>query len=540
MSKSELPWSKSVPAGPWDYIVIGSGMGGMTTAATLASLGRRVLVLEGHYVPGGFTHEFKRKRWHWDVGVHAIGEVTDKAILGRVLKALTGERLQWASLGDPYEEFHYPEGFRIDFPDNPKAYRDVLLEKFPHERTAIDRYFSLVRQASGAMRGYYLSRVFPERAAALLNPLLQRQAKRFTTVTLQSVLDELTTDERLKTVLAGQWGYYGSPPREGSFAIHAAVVRHFLHGAHYPIGGAGEIAKALLQKVADAGGWTAIRTEVDEILVERGRAVGVRLVGGEEIRAKRVVSAASALVTATKLLPPSERPKPWATGIHELPPAPAHLCAYLGFQGDIRAAGAGSANQWFWKTWRTDGCTWDWETEAEAPVLYTSYPSLKDPSHDPGPDLLHTGEIVTFVPYEKFAKWKGTGWMKRGAEYDALKADLLQRLLDGLFAHRPGLKPLLRHAELSTPITTEHFVRPAAGSIYGIASSPARYANPWLRPRTPVKDLFLSGCDVGAAGVMGAFVGGILCATAAEPLEVLPWLRRVNAGDASGRTGPAR
>ena len=56
----------------------------------------------------------------------------------------------------------------------------------------------------------------------------------------------------------------------------------------------------------------------------------------------------------------------------------------------------------------------------------------------------------------------------------------------------------------------------------------------------PLKDLFLSGCDVGAAGVMGAFVGGILCATAAEPLEVLPWLRRVNAGDASARRGPAR
>lgn len=184
MSKNDLPWSKSIPAGPWDYIVVGSGMGGMTTAATLASLGRRVLVLEGHYVPGGFTHEFKRKRWHWDVGVHAIGEVTDKAILGRVLKALTGERLQWASLGDPYEEFHYPDGFRIDFPDNPRAYRDALVEKFPHEGAAIDRYFSLVRQASGAMRGYYLSRVFPERAAALLNPLLQRQARRFTSVTL--------------------------------------------------------------------------------------------------------------------------------------------------------------------------------------------------------------------------------------------------------------------------------------------------------------------------------------------------------------------
>ena len=143
----------------------------------------------------------------------------------------------------------------------------------------------------------------------------------------------------------------------------------------------------------------------------------------------------------------------------------------------------------------------------------------------PGPDQLHTGEIVTFVPYERFTKWRDAPWMKRGPEYDALKQDLLGRMLDGLFAQRPGLKPLVRHAELSTPLSTEHFARPAAGSIYGVVSTPARYANPWLRPRTPIKDLFLSGCDVGAAGVMGAFVGGTLCAAAAEPTEVLPWLR---------------
>lgn len=517
-----------MPAGDWDYVVIGSGMGGMTTAAILAGLGRRVLVLEGHYIPGGFTHSFKRKRWHWDVGVHAIGEVTSRSVLGRVLHALTGERLQWASLGNPYEQFYYPDGFSIEFPDNARQYRENLLERFPDEREAIDRYLSLVRQAGGAMRGYYASKLFPERAASLLEPLTQRASKRFTSVTLQSVLDELTPNARLKTVLAGQWGYYGSPPREGSFAIHAGVVRHFLHGAYYPVGGAGNIAKALLQNVSEAGGWTRIRAEVDEIMVDRGVAIGVRLKGGEEIRAKRVVSAASALTTVKNLLPEAERAKHWTTSVGSIPAAPAHLCAYLGFQGDIRAAGAGSANQWFWETWDTDRSTWDFDAERNAPVLYTSYPSLKDPSHDAGPDQLHTGEIVTFVPYEKFTRWRSTPWMKRGPEYEALKEDLLGRLTDGLFARRPGLKPLLRHAELSTPMTTEHFARPAAGSIYGAVSTPARYGNAWLRPRTPIDSLFLSGCDMGAAGVMGAFVGGVLCAAAAEPLEALPWLRKVS------------
>jgi len=59
----------------WDAIVIGSGLGGLTTASLLARDGKRVLVLEQHYVLGGFTHTFKRKGYEWDVGVHYIGEV---------------------------------------------------------------------------------------------------------------------------------------------------------------------------------------------------------------------------------------------------------------------------------------------------------------------------------------------------------------------------------------------------------------------------------------------------------------------------------
>src|SRR5262245_36279065 len=95
----DRPWSKDAPAGPWDTIVIGSGMGGMTAAALLAETGERVLVLEQHYTAGGFTHTFTRKQWSWDVGVHAVGEVTERAMTGRLLARLTGGRLKWASLG---------------------------------------------------------------------------------------------------------------------------------------------------------------------------------------------------------------------------------------------------------------------------------------------------------------------------------------------------------------------------------------------------------------------------------------------------------
>ncbi|MDQ3035628.1 MAG: NAD(P)/FAD-dependent oxidoreductase [Myxococcota bacterium] len=527
----ERPWGKEIPEGIWDYVVIGSGMGGMTTAALLAKLGRRVLVLEQHYVPGGFTHEFKRPGYHWDVGVHAVGEVTKHSVTGRILGALSGGALEWASLGSVYDAFHFPNGFRIDFPDSPAQFRDNLLDAFPREQKAIDEYLHLVRSVAESMKGYYLARLLPADAARFAEPLVARGAQRWLTARTDQVLASLTDDPRLRAILTAQWGYYGSTPRHSSFAIQALVAKHFLHGGYYPIGGAGRIARTLLATVEKAGGWTAIRADVDRILVEHGRAVGVRLADGREVRSKRVISAAGVLSTVTRLLPPEHSSDAWAKDVSSLPPAPAHVCLYLGFEGDVASAGATAANQWFYDTWDMEVDAWrvradDVELERAA-VLYTSFPSMKDPTHDAGPSQRHTGEIVTFVPWETFAPWKHARWKKRGADYDAFKERLSERLLGQLLEHRPALAPLVRHVELGTPVSTDHFVRPVQGSIYGLEPTARRFRSRWLRPRAPIVNLFFSGSEVATVGVMGAMMGGVLAAVSAEPIAATRWLRPV-------------
>lgn len=77
------------------------------------------------------------------------------------------------------------------------------------------------------------------------------------------VLERLTGNEKLRAVLAAQWGYYGSVPSRSSFAIHALVVKHFMHGGYYPVGGARRIAESLLETVAAVGGWTRVASDVE-------------------------------------------------------------------------------------------------------------------------------------------------------------------------------------------------------------------------------------------------------------------------------------
>jgi all-trans-retinol 13,14-reductase len=92
-------------ANHYDTIIIGSGMGSLTTAAILAKEGQKVLILERHYTAGGFTHVFKRKGYEWDVGIHYIGKVQrPNSMIKRLFDYITNAKLEWADMGEVYDK----------------------------------------------------------------------------------------------------------------------------------------------------------------------------------------------------------------------------------------------------------------------------------------------------------------------------------------------------------------------------------------------------------------------------------------------------
>ena len=90
----------------YDAVVVGSGMGGLTTAALLSDLGQRVCVLEQHYTAGGYTHSYERNGYEWDVGVHYIGDVGARTRTRLMFDYLSGGNLEWAPMDAEYDRFY--------------------------------------------------------------------------------------------------------------------------------------------------------------------------------------------------------------------------------------------------------------------------------------------------------------------------------------------------------------------------------------------------------------------------------------------------
>ena len=496
----------------YDAIVIGSGMGGLTTAALLSDLGWKVCVLEQHYTAGGFTHSYERAGYEWDVGVHYIGEVGAPTRTRKLFDYLSGGKLEWAPMDDEYDRFYI--GNKVfNAVAGKREFRDNLVRQFPDEAQAIDRYIALLDRSGDALSAFGMGRGMPQWMGKAIKPWLNWKRRGAYRQTTWDVLSKLTDNRDLIATLCGQWGDMGMPPKRSPFMAHAMIARHYLYGGYYPVGGAWQIAETIIPKIQAAGGEVFTYARVEEITVAEGKVSGVRMQDGHEIECECVISSAGVDNTFNQLLPKRETEQAgYGKLMDTVQPSVGHLGVYVGLKGTAEEIGLPRTNYWIYPSNDYDGALDAFleDPEAPFPIVYISFPSAKDPDYENRHPGTATIEIVAPAPYEWFEKWRDETWGQRGDDYEAFKQEFGERLMETLYDKVPEARGKVDYWEVSTPLSTNWFGGYQRGELYGLAHTGERLEQDWLRPKTRIPGLWLTGQDILTCGVTGAMMAGMI------------------------------
>jgi len=522
-----------------DAIIIGSGIGGMTTAAIMSKAGKRVLVLEQHDQAGGCCHSFIDKGYEWDVGIHYIGEMGSQTLNKTLLDQISDGQIEWAPLDDDFDvvQIGYDEkSRRYPVATGMEAWKSLLKKQFPDEENAVEEYFHLLKTTSKSSTIHGALKLMPLWLVkfVLVTGILKLFTNLFKpeyTKCLLDVVTGITSNKDLQTIFMYCWGDYGCPPSKSNFTMQALLNRHFMRGgASYPVGGASEIAFNIIPVIERAGGKVLVRANVTDIIAKKGKVCGVRISKGSEtheILAPMVISSAGLYNTFERLLPKELSNKSYYTQIcKDLKPGIAAMNVFLGLNASTKELGVRRQNIWAFTGNDIDrlGLEYfnmdvDAAMDAEVPLLFISFPSAKDPEWDnhPGREGKSTCAIVTLANWDWFKKWEDNQVKKRGDDYDEVKNSIGHMMIEQTCKLYPQLRDKIDFTEIASPVTNKYYIAQPHGEIYGLDHSMERF-DPMmvakLRPETDLPGLYLTGQDILSCGFTGALFSGVISAQA--------------------------
>jgi len=513
-----------------DTIVIGSGMSGMTCAALLARTGQRVLVLEQHDRTGGGSHEYElgKEGWHFDAGLHYT--VPESGLL---LQLCTGTKeipVPMDLLGEPPG----PDGSmtfeRVYVGDDPvfevqvhQKHMAELRRRFPDCQADIDRYIREADEAVDTVPMFVASKLMPFSWQRFLAPVLLRRWRRDAGRTVQDALESITKNKKLQAYLASLWLDTGCPPDQCCWFLGAAVFWGLPQkGGAYPRGGPQRMSQCLVPVVERAGGRVLVRSNVEEVVIEGGRAVGVKVQGMKRmIAAKRVVSSCGFKNTYTKLIPKKTTE---SLGLPtSLPISDSHgfVLVNVGFKGSAQELGFTNVNHWSIPVDKTTGSMfeslkrhWSDPTDRENMPMMFTFPSMKEHSSQRG--TKHTLQVLVLAAPSKFAAWVGSDPSKRPAEYEAYKKLFSDAVLERTAELFPGTVGKIAFVDVCSPLTIEHYLKTPSGGAGGLDMVPRRFTDldiqEALETRSRIPGLWLTGQDTLLLGIPLVQLSGMITA----------------------------
>jgi phytoene dehydrogenase-like protein len=441
-------------------------VGGLICANLLVRAGLKVLLVEQHALVGGYCSTFRRNGYTFDAATHFYPLLGNPSTITGSLLSELDITTQWIKM-DPVDCFHFPDGSTFSVPADFNCYLDKLKKEFPHEARNIDHFFALSRQTY--LIG--LLRYFKNAATPRIIPYQQ--------LTIRNVLDKHFKDLKLKLLLTGDIGHWGSRPSRTSFVFDSMLRLSYFLGNYYPRGGSQTFVDELAQRFEASGGHILMNSLVRRILVHNHGVRGVEVLTGSiknrisrQISAGVIVSNADLLQTLEQMIGPELLEPDYLTKIKQLRPTMPCFLLHIGLK-DISIEELRQAEGYHWSNW-------DAETVATH-VFKVFLPTSFDPALAPPGGHIIIVQKVTSVDFEKVEDWP------------AHKAAIENHILQQLERCLPGLSNKIVVKLSSSAHTSHRYTLNHHGAMLGWEMAPDQLGD--YRPATqgPLRDLYLVG-----------------------------------------------
>ena len=494
----------------YNTIIIGGGLAGLTAGATLSKFGKKVLLLEQHYKPGGCATTFKRGDFIIEVGLHEMSGLVENGNIRNIFKMLEVDKnVEFLKVPEFYgvlsdkEDFVFPHGY--------EAATKALVDKYPEEERAIKKFMKLlagIRKEAMNLPRSPLKRklIYP------LMPLLYPNLVTATRHTIGSWLDKHIKSEELKLDLTAHVAYWGDDPYTLSMFYFGLPFAGFIEaGGHFIKGGSQMLSDHLAAFIEKSGGTVLLGKKAEKIITENGKATGVtfRDVFNKDedpvtISCDNVVANAAIPTVPALLDDPYANTLKRMIGAH--PDSTSLLCMYFGFNQKVDQFGVKYYSNFIKgddvKTLKDvhPNQLGDWNKRSFIFVDYEKVDAGLAPADK-------AAGVICAVDYLKY--WENL----RDEDYKAKKEEVAQILLRRLEEKFPGIGETIEYYEVSTPKTIKRYTANPSGAVYGFAQTLELTASKRFRNNFLIPNLyFASAWAFPGGGFEGSITAGFLAA----------------------------
>jgi phytoene dehydrogenase-like protein/ferredoxin-NADP reductase len=475
----------------YDAVVIGAGLGGLSSAAFLAKEGKKVLLLERHYVPGGYASSFLRGRFEFEISLHELSGLGGKDNQGPLWRLL-----DQVDVTRRVDFLKIPEFYRCVLPDadmvvpiGRENFEAAMCERFPEDTEGIKEFTSIMfKFAQEALRANRVGMKMVMENQEEFPTLLKYFGRN-----LAEVMEPLIKSEAARTVLDVLCGYYCNCPSKLSFLTYALGTVSYLRFGPWQIRGKSQaLSQAFVDSIEDMGGEVWLRNGAARILAEGGKVRGVVAQDGTEILCPTVVSNANPYVTCLELIGRENTPDWYLRRLGAWSGGVSTINLYLGVDCDYRELGLAN-HETFYSEYDVDG---NWkrmlagETLLPPYIAVTAYNSVEPEFSPPGTSSIVVTTMGVAEP-----------WMKLPpSAYAETKNRVADGALDLAEKVAPGLRDHIEVVEVATPLTNMRYSRNVGGSIIGFDDTYTGTGLVRMPAAGPLEGLYFSGAWVNIGG----------------------------------------